>query len=65
MGEGLGDWEKKVKGLRRTNWKLQNSHRDVKHSTGNTVNNIVVTMYGARWVLEISGDYHIQPFYSI
>ena len=42
MGEGLGDWEKKVKGLRRTNWKLQNSHRDVKYSTGNRVNNIVI-----------------------
>ena len=27
---------------------------DVKYSIGNIVNNIVITMYGARWVLELS-----------
>ena len=43
-----------MKGLESTNWKLQNSHGDVKYSTGNTVNNIVITMCGARWMLEIS-----------
>ena len=31
-----------------------NSHGDVKFSIGNIVNNIVITMYGARWVLELS-----------
>ena len=51
-GEGLGYW---VKGLRSTNWQLQSSHGDVNYSVGNIVNNIVVTMYGARWILEISG----------
>ena len=29
--------------------------QDVQHSTGITVNNIVIAMYGASWVLEISG----------
>ena len=50
-GCGLGE---KVKGLRRTNWQLQNSHRDVNYSIENVVNNTVITVYGARWVLEIS-----------
>ena len=45
----------KVKGLRNTNWQLQNSHEDVKYSIGNIVNNVVITMYGARWELEIPG----------
>ena len=44
---------KKVKGLRSTSWQLQKSHRDVKYSTGNIVSNIVITINGARWVLEI------------
>ena len=35
---------KKVKGLRSTNWQLQNSHGDVKYSIGNIVNNVVITM---------------------
>ena len=46
---------KKVKGLRSTNWWLQNSDGDVKYSTGNTVNNIVIAMYRIRWVLDLSG----------
>ena len=51
----MGRWVEKGKGLRSINWELQNSHRDVKYSTGNVVNNIVITMSGARWILEISG----------
>lgn len=47
MGAGLGG-EKKVKGLRSTNWQLQNSHEDVKFSLRNIVNNIVITTYGVR-----------------
>ena len=54
MAEGLGERVKKVKELRSTNWQLQNSHRDVKYSIGNMVNNIVITMCGARWVLDSS-----------
>ena len=41
------------KGLRSTNWQLQNCHGDVKYSTGNIVNNIVITMCGARWVMKL------------
>ena len=48
--KGMGE---KCKGLRSTSWQLQNSHRDVKYSTRNVVNNTVITMYGARWVPEI------------
>ena len=29
--------------------------RDVNYSTGNRVNNIRITVYGAMWVLEILG----------
>ena len=46
---------KVVKGLRRTNWQLQNSHKDVKYSIGNIVSNIVITTYGVRGVLQIPG----------
>ena len=44
-----------MKDLRRTECLLQNSHGDVKYSVGDVVDNIVITMYGARWVLKISG----------
>ena len=37
---GIGEWAEKVRGLRSTNWLLQNGHGDVKYSTGNI----------ARWV---------------
>ena len=30
-------------------------HRGVKYSRENTVNHITITLYGARWVLKISG----------
>ena len=46
---------KKVKGLRITNWQLQNSHADIKYSIGGIFNNIAITMYGTRGALEISG----------
>ena len=45
-----------MKRLRSTNWQLQNSPGDVKYSIENIVNNNVITRYGARWVLKISGD---------
>ena len=46
-----------VKGLRSTDWQLQNSHRDVKYSI---VSNIVITMYSARWVLKISEEHFVE-----
>ena len=36
-GMELGGQTKEEKGLRSTNWLLQNSHRDVEYSTGNIV----------------------------
>ena len=41
--------------MRSTDWQLQNNHEGVKYSIGNIVNNIVTTVYGARWILEIYG----------
>ena len=55
MGGRLGGWVEKMKGLRSTNWQLQNSHGDVKYSIGNIVNNIVITVCGVRRTLELSG----------
>ena len=54
-GGGLRDWVKQAKKLRSTNWQLQNSHGDVKYSIENIAKNIVISMYGTRWVLKISG----------
>ena len=39
-----------------TNRQLQNSHGDEKYSIRNTVNSVVITMYGPRWVLKIPGE---------
>ena len=36
-GRGIGRLGEKVKGLRSTDWCLQNGHRDVKYSVGSTV----------------------------
>ena len=43
---------------------IQNSHRDVKYNIGNIVSNVVITMYGARWVLDLVGD-HIVSYANI
>ena len=51
----LGDWVKEVKELRRTNQQLQNSCGDIKHGLRDLDNAIVITMRGARRVLETSG----------
>ena len=45
----------KIKGIKKCKLIGKNSHRGVKYSTGNTVNNIVILMYGARRVLEVLG----------
>ena len=44
----------KAKELRSTDWWLQNKIHS--YSVGNTVNNVVVDMCGARWELEISRE---------
>ena len=49
-GEGLGGWVKKVKGLRGNMIVMDG---DVKYSKGNIIDNTIITMPGARWVLEV------------
>ena len=54
---GWGDWVKKVKGLRSTNWQLQNSLGDVKDSIRDVVNTILITAWcqmGARFIETIT-----------
>ena len=46
--------------LRSTHWQLQNSHRDVKYSTGNIVSDIVITTYAVRRVLDLWGDHFVR-----
>ena len=41
--EGIGSWLKNVNRLVSTNWQLQHSLGDVKHSIENIVNNTVIT----------------------
>lgn len=48
-------WVKSGKRLGCTNWQLQHSHRAVKYSTGNIINNPVITRDGARWAREFLG----------
>ena len=38
---------------------VTNSHGDGKYSTGNILNNIVITMDGARWALDSSGGINL------
>ena len=52
-----------MKGLRSTNWLSQNSHGDVQYSIGNTVNYIVVSMYGVKRVLDLSGGNFVSYVY--
>ena len=40
------------------------SHGDIKYNAGNRVNNIVITVYDARWVLEISGEHFVECIYD-
>ena len=59
-GRDLGALGEKGDRMRNTDLWLQSSHRDVTQSTGNTVNNTVVTMYGVRWLRDISGEYFVK-----
>ena len=43
-GEGVGRLDEKGKGIKGTNWQLQNSPGDAQHRTGNSVNNIAITI---------------------
>ena len=56
----MEDWVIEAKEQRSSNWWLQNGHGDVKYSIVTIVNNTVITMYGARWVLEILGNLFVK-----
>ena len=56
---GVEDWVKNVKELRSRNWDLQ-IVTGIKYSIGNIVDNIVVTVYGARWALDTLGEQFVK-----
>ena len=60
----MGDWVKKGKGLRSTNWQLQNSHGDVNYNIGNIVKNNLITMYSVRRVLDLLGGESLLKLYK-
>ena len=47
-------------------WEVQtcsyiiNNHKDVIHSIRNVMNNMVITLYGDRWLLDYRGDHFIM-----
>lgn len=49
-----------MEGLRSTDLQFQNSFGDVKYSIKNIITIIVIIMYVASWVLEISGEHFIK-----
>ena len=55
-GGDVGDWVKKVKGLRSIDWRSQDRHGAVKYSIRGVVDTILITVCGARWVLKITGN---------
>ena len=52
QGEGFGEVGEKGEGIKKHKWVVIRYNRDAKHCIGTTVNNIVITMHGARWGLE-------------
>ena len=57
MGERLGRWVTKARGLRSRNWLLrsgQNAHGDVERSRGRLVSHILVAMRGVGWAWDLS-----------
>ena len=59
--DGLGE---KGNGIKSTGWQLQNSHGNVKFSTGNTVDSNLTVTYSARGYMECRGD-HFVTFMTI
>ena len=55
MGEVVVRWVKWVKGIKKYKLPVIKSHRDAKYSIENIVDNIVMTMYGVRWVPDSLG----------
>ena len=53
-GGELGDREK-GDGIKKYKLTVTNNHRDVKYSAGNTVNNIIIPIYGVGRALDLLG----------
>ena len=55
------DWaiSEKGEGIKRYRLVVKKQSQDIKYSIGNIVNHVVITLYEARWVLEIFVKYMI------
>ena len=53
-GEGVRELGETVEGIKKHRLVITKLSWDVNYSIENIVNNIVITMHGTRWVLEIS-----------
>ena len=51
-GSAVGELGEKGEGIKKHKLVVKNSNEDVKNSIGNIVK-IIITMYGARWVLKM------------
>lgn len=58
-GEACKGKGQKVKGNERDRFPVKKSvsHRDVRHTTGNVVSNVLVTFHGVRWLLSLHWIY--------
>ena len=54
-GREFGKIGEKGEGIKGINWLLQISRGDIKYSIENIGNNILITMYGVRWVRGLPG----------
>ena len=54
-GKGVRELDEKGEGIKTYKLVVTNSHGDMKYSTRNIVSDIVITVYSARWILEILG----------
>lgn len=55
MGGGWKDELKRGRDSEVQSASYKNSCGDIKYSTESTVNNIVITTHGVRWVLDLTG----------
>ena len=52
----FGNWVNQVMLLTSAYWPLETRQEDVRESIGNLVNNIVMSIYGARFTRSIGGN---------
>ena len=54
-GKGVRKIGENGEGIKEYKLVVTDSHGDVKYSIGYIVNNILITMYGVRWVQDLPG----------